>query len=329
MDNKKWVVHVDGSSTQHAGGIGVVLQSPEGDKLKHKVRLQYRPTNNEVEYETLLKGLELAKSVEAKSVLVLGDSLLVMGQINGTYEAKEERMKKYLEKVLQLVKKFKEANFIQIPREENAEADTLAKEASATGAMDEYDEIQYVPSVDLPEVQQIGNEENWMTPIVSYLKDGRLSEGKDGARKLRIRAARYVLMDEVLYKRGFSQPYLRCLAPDEANYVLREVHEGACGNHSGARSLIHKVVCAGYYWPTVQADAKAYVKVYDKCQRFSNVPRQPLEYLTPMMALWPFAQWGLDILGPFPLGTKQMKFLVVGIDYFTKWVGAEPLASIT
>ena len=86
-----------------------------------------------------------------------------------------------------------------------------------------------------------------MTPIVSYLKDGKLPEGKDEARKLRIRAARYVLMDEVLYKRGFSQPYLRCLAPHEANYVLREIHEGACGNHSGARSLIHKVVRAGYY----------------------------------------------------------------------------------
>ena len=73
-DSKKWVVHVDGSSTQHAGGIGVVLQSPEGDKLKHKIRLQYQPTNNEVEYEDLLKGLELAKSVEVRSILVLGDS---------------------------------------------------------------------------------------------------------------------------------------------------------------------------------------------------------------------------------------------------------------
>ena len=73
-DNKKRVVHVDGSSTQHAGGIGMVLQSPEGDKLKHKIRLQYQATNYEVEYETLLKGLELAKSMLAKSVLVLRDS---------------------------------------------------------------------------------------------------------------------------------------------------------------------------------------------------------------------------------------------------------------
>ena len=66
-----------------------------------------------------------------------------------------------------------------------------------------------------------------MTPIISYLKDGALLEGKDEARKLRVRSARYILMNEILYKRGFSQPYLRCLALDEANYVLREVQEGA------------------------------------------------------------------------------------------------------
>ena len=79
----------------------------------------------------------------------------------------------------------------------------------------------------------------------------------------------------------------------------------------------------------MQVDTKAYVKACDKCQRYSNVLRRPLEYLTPMVAPWPFAQWGLDILGPFPMGTRQMKFLVVGIDYFTKWVEAEPLAKIT
>ena len=187
------------------------------------------------------------------------------------------------------MKKFKEANFVQIPREENVEADVLAKEALATKPINEFDEVQYVPSIDLPEVQQIEDRENWMTLIVSYLKDGKLPEGKDEAKKLKVRAARYILIDEVLYKRGFSQPYLRCLTSDEANYVLREIHEGACGNHSGARSLIHKVVRAGYYWPTVQADAKAYVKVCDQCQRFSNIPRQPSEYLTPMTAPWPFA----------------------------------------
>ena len=121
----------------------MVLQSPEGDKLKHKVCLQYQATNNEVEYKAFLKGLELAKSEEAKSILVLGDSQLVMGQINGTCEAKEERMRKYLERVLRLVKKFKKVNFVQILREENMEVDTLGKEAVANEAKDEFDEVRY------------------------------------------------------------------------------------------------------------------------------------------------------------------------------------------
>ena len=171
------------------------------------------------------------------------------------------------------MKKFKETNFVQILREENMEADTLTKEASVYQPMDEFDKVQYIPSIDILKVLQVQNEGNWMTPIISYLKDENLPEGKDEAKRLRVRSTRYVLLNDVLYKRGFSQPYLRCLSPDEANYVLREVHEGACGNHLGARSLIHKVVCAGYYWPTIQADAKAYVKVCDQCQRFSNIPR--------------------------------------------------------
>ena len=98
---------------------------------------------------------------------------------------------------------------------------------------------------------------------------------------------------------------------------MREVHEGICGNHSGARSLVHKLIRAGYYWPTMLKDTQAYVKTYDKCQRFSNLIRQPLEDLTPMTAPWQFAQWGLNIMGPFPTAVRQLKFLVVGIDYFT------------
>ena len=76
-------------------------------------------------------------------------------------------------------------------------------------------------------------------------------------------------------------------------------------------------------------DAQTYVKTCDKCQRFSNLIRQPSKELTPMTAPWPFAQWGLDIVGPFPTAMRQLKFLVVGIDYFTKWVEAEALATIT
>uniref|UniRef100_A0A2N9FYE4 Reverse transcriptase n=1 Tax=Fagus sylvatica TaxID=28930 RepID=A0A2N9FYE4_FAGSY len=132
-----------------------------------------------------------------------------------------------------------------------------------------------------------------------------------------------------LYKRGFSLPYLRCLAPDEANYVMREIHEGVCGDHSGARALQRKIVRAGYYWPSMKADAYQFVQRCDKCQRFANHLHSPPAVLVPMTAPWPFAQWGLDIMGPLPIGRRQLKFLVVAIDYFTKWVEAEPLATIT
>ena len=83
-------------------------------------------------------------------------------------------MKKYLNKVKRLIKKFNEAHFVQIPREENMEVDILAKEASVSELTDEFDEIPYMPSIDLPEMQQIGGDENWMTPIFGYLKEGKL-----------------------------------------------------------------------------------------------------------------------------------------------------------
>jgi hypothetical protein len=117
--------------------------------------------------------------------------------------------------------------------------------------------------------------------------------------------------------------------PIEAEYVLKEIHEGICGNHLGARSLLKKVVRAKYYWSSIQMDANSFVQKCDKCQRFANLLHSPPEELTPMTAPWQFAQWGLNIMGPFPIGRRQLKFLVVAIDYFTKWVEAKPLATIT
>ena len=83
------------------------------------------------------------------------------------------------------------------------------------------------------------------------MKNDVLLDGKEAARKLKVQAARFVLIKDVLYKRGFSHPYLRCLGTEEADYVMREVHEGICRNHSGSRSLVYKLVRAGYYWPTM------------------------------------------------------------------------------
>ena len=79
----------------------------------------------------------------------------------------------------------------------------------------------------------------------------------------------------------------------------------------------------------MQVDALELVKKCEKCQRFENVQRLPAERMTTITSLWPFVQWGIDIVGPLPLGKSQVKFLLVAIDYFTKWTEAEALATIT
>ena len=84
-----WTIQIDGSSARGMGGVGLVITSPKGDILKYEVQLQFPATNNKAKYEAILTGLKLAKSMEAKNILLKSDSKLVIGQIKGDYEAKE------------------------------------------------------------------------------------------------------------------------------------------------------------------------------------------------------------------------------------------------
>ncbi|RDX95784.1 Gypsy retrotransposon integrase-like protein 1, partial [Mucuna pruriens] len=142
-------------------------------------------------------------------------------------------------------------------------------------------------------------------------------------------AARYTLVGQKLYRKGFAFPFLRCLEVGEAEYVMKEVHEGICGTHIGGRALASKIAKAGYYWPTLRSDCMNYVKKCDKCQRFAEGHRAPLERLHSTTSPWPFCKWGVDILGPFPMAPRQIKFFIVAVDYFTKWVEVEPIATIS
>uniref|UniRef100_A0A2N9F1K7 Uncharacterized protein n=1 Tax=Fagus sylvatica TaxID=28930 RepID=A0A2N9F1K7_FAGSY len=306
----RWTMNIDGSSTKDSGGIGVVLKSPEGDTIKQAVRLQYPTTNNEAEYEALLTGLEMAKVLGATELDVLSDSQLVVGQVNGDYEAKEGRMQRYLHQARHRISQFREVKLSRIPREQNTEADQLAKSASSSIADDQIKVVQQ-SSLQATEMNPVHVETSWMTPIISYLQRGTLPGNQHEARRLKVRASRFLILQGTLYKRSFSLPYLRCLAPDKASYVMREIHEGVCGDHSGARALQRKIVRAGYYWPSMKADAYQFAQRCDKCQRFANLLHSPPVELVPMTAPWPFAQWGLDIMGPFPIGRRQLKFLAV------------------
>ncbi|KAL5579754.1 hypothetical protein UlMin_012196 [Ulmus minor] len=114
-----------------------------------------------------------------------------------------------------------------------------------------------------------------MDPIISFLRDGTLPADKFEACRLRFRSARYFLDKGKLYKKGFSSPSLLCLDEDRGKFTLEEVHAGVCGNHSSGRTLAHRILRQGYYWPTIQTDSLDFVRKCDKCQlcRF-GVPRE-------------------------------------------------------
>jgi hypothetical protein len=107
------------------------------------------------------------------------------------------------------------------------------------------------------------------------------------------------------------------------------IHGGSCGSHIEARSLAGKIHRAGFYWPELHRDAARYEKTCDKCQRFANLHYTPGEPLKSVLSSWSFFMWGTDILGPFPASTGQAKWIIVEIDYFTKWIEAEALSSIS
>jgi len=138
--------------------------------------------------------------------------------------------------------------------------------------------------------------------------------------KIAKKAASFVLIGDELYKRGFSTPLLKCISPEQAEYVTKELHEGICGLHCGARTMATKIYRVGYYWPSVREDCNRYVKACKKCQEFGSLNHIPAQELQGIISPWPFAKWGMDILGPFPLGQGQTKFMIVIVDYFTKWI---------
>ena len=110
---------------------------------------------------------------------------------------------------------------------------------------------------------------------------------------------------------------------------MREIHEGICGNHAGGQALAHKALRQGYYWPRMKKEAAEFVRRCDKCQCFSSYTKSHPETLNSMVSPWPFAVWGIDIIGALPVGKGRVKYAVVAVDYFTKWAEVEPLATIT
>ena len=122
---------------------------------------------------------------------------------------------------------------------------------------------------------------------------------------------------------------MKCILRSEGVHLLHDVHSGACGVHNSFRSLIGKAFRHRFCWPTAKQDAIQIVKTYEKCQFFQRLTTSHAQALNIIPLSWPFAIWGIDILGPFPKAQGGYKFLLLGIDNFTKWIEAEPVRNIT
>ncbi|GJX27538.1 reverse transcriptase domain-containing protein [Tanacetum coccineum] len=203
-------------------------------------------------------------------------------------------MIKYREKVLELAGAFNRFRITHIPRAENRKADALSK--LATVQFDHLSkevlvEVLNERSVEAQEVNMVVEEEGptWMTPIRNYLEKGKLPEDPIDAR---------TLMEKI-------------------------------GNYTMEDGVVAKAMNLGYYWPSMHRDARELIKACDDCQAHASVPRLPKADMISVTSAWPFMKWGMNIVGPLPEGPGRVKYLIVPTDYFTKWMEAKPLATIT
>nr|GEZ50000.1 reverse transcriptase domain-containing protein [Tanacetum cinerariifolium] len=280
-------------------GACFILTNPEGVEFTYALRFQFAASNNEAEYEALVAGLRIATQMGVKNIQVNVDSKLVANQVLGTYVVKEDNMIKYLEIVKGLVSGFTTFSISQVPRRKNKQADALSKIASTSIAhlsKQVLVEVLKNKSIKEKEVAAVIEEDGptWMTHIADYLKEGVLPGDNKEARKLRLKARQYELREEVLYRRSFLTPWLRCVGPLQADY-----------------------------------DARDMIRKCNDCQIHRLVTRHPQQPLTPITAPWSFYKWGIDIAGPFLEGPGKVKFLIVAMDYFTKWVEAKAVATTT
>jgi hypothetical protein len=110
---------------------------------------------------------------------------------------------------------------------------------------------------------------------------------------------------------------------------MKEIHARLCGSHIGSRPLLGKVFRQGFYWPKAALDAAELVQKCEGCQKCARDQKQPSSLTQLIQPTWPLQRWGLDLLGPLPPAQGNLKYVVVAVEYFSKWIEEKPLATIT
>ncbi|XP_004308201.1 PREDICTED: uncharacterized protein LOC101305990 [Fragaria vesca subsp. vesca] len=317
-------------------GAGIIIIDPEGNSYEYALRFEFKASNNIAEYEALITGIQLCRELGALHIHIFSDSQLVVNQVVGDFKANQKNLGSYKSLAGALLQHFTSYKLTQIPRAKNSKADALARLATAppkSTPPDVHIEVLDKPSISKAYseifVLEAPSQPSWMDPYVAFLSNGTLPRDKHEAQRLRHKASLYLLRGKKLYRRGQSCPFLRCLPTEEGHKVLKSLHSGVCGNHAGARNLMFKALRAGYYWPTLEQDAKAVAQVCLHYHKFANFAHHPPVPLSVIISPIPFSHWGLDFVGRLPTAPGQLKFAIVIVDYNTKWIEVEPLATIT
>ena len=191
--------------------------------------------------------------------------------MRGEFEAKDERMQGYLSQVKCLQLKFDSFDLLHVPRSGNAYADSLAM--LATSSAQHLPRIILVEDLHRPtkarkvaQIHHIRVVPSWMDSIIRFLKEDIFPEEKIKADKIRRKAISYWLSkDHKLYKHSFLGPYLLCVHLELIESLLEELHEGIYRSHTEGRSLAHRAITQGYWWPNMQRDVLEYVRKCDQC----------------------------------------------------------------
>ena len=334
-----WVMHFDGSKQHQGSGAGVTLKSPTGEELQYVLQIHFEATNNMAEYEALLHGLRIAKEIGIKHIICCGDSDLVAQQVAGTWNARNSVMAAYRDEVDEIAKCFLGYEVKYVRRDDNTAADMLSKLGSGRKPIPPGIFLEHlrIPSVkganpENPEVAVSPAREvmaiipAWTQPFLDYLIDQKLPEDEVLARQIIRRARSYTIVDGQLYKRSATGVFLKCVSNQDGIEILREIHAGDCGHHAAPRSLVAKAFRLGFYWLTAKEDADKIVKTCRGCQYYATQPNAPAQELKTIPITWPFAVWGLDMVGKLKRSSPGgFEYLLVAIDKFSKWIEAKPV----
>jgi hypothetical protein len=224
---------------------------------------------------------------------------------------------------------FKGYSVQHIPRDDNNEADKLAKVAARNQELppDVFFEIIKEPSIkeSRPKIMNVVETLDWRAEIMAYLRGHYEPQDELQEKRLKQRARGYAVVNGELYKSGVTEPWLRCITSEKGLELLREIHSRFCGTHIGTSALAGKAIKQGFCWPTINIDAKAQCEACQKMVNQQNLPSMPVHLIPPS---WQLQRWGMDLVGPLPTAQGNCRFAAVAMDYFTKWVEAKPLANI-